>query len=189
MCNTSAPGSAVHVYYLFSFRTAAVDIVIHRTLQCSCFPSRRSSSMSITPAEDVLTQALVDLKEKEPQLGISKVHALLLKNNPDWIVSEKRTRKILQNQGLIVAPPPGPSDLPVYPSSRIIDSLDVNQWTSKVAVKYFDKKKGKGLVATEPIAEDEAIWREDPFIIAPEWYVAISSMYVTDRNLSPVLYS
>lgn len=126
--------------------------------------------MSITPAEDVLTQALIALKSEEPQLGISKVHALLLKNNPDWIVSEKRTRKILQNQGLIVGPPPGPTDLPVYPSSRVIDSLEISQWTSKVSVKYFDRKKGKGLVATAPIEEDEVIWREDPFVIAAEWY-------------------
>ena len=130
--------------------------------------------MSITPSEDVLTQALIELKTEEPQLGISKVHALLLKKNPDWIVSEKRTRKILQNQGLIVGPPPGPTDLPLYPSSRVIDNLDISQWTSKVSVKYFDRKKGKGLVAAAPIEEDEVIWREDPFVIGAEWYVPSS---------------
>ncbi|KAH9957514.1 hypothetical protein BC827DRAFT_1157234 [Russula dissimulans] len=36
-------------------------------------------------------------------------------------------------------------------------------------VKYFDKKKEKGLVAREPISEGQLVWKEDPFIIAPEW--------------------
>ncbi|KAF9481594.1 SET domain-containing protein [Pholiota conissans] len=127
--------------------------------------------MSITPPEGELTQALIELKKQDPQLGISKVHALLLKNYPDWIVSEKRTRKILQSQGLIVSAPSSASEPAVYPSSRVIPSLDIRQWTAKVAVKYFDKKKGKGLVAAEPIEEGETIWREDPFVIAPEWEI------------------
>jgi hypothetical protein len=125
--------------------------------------------MSITPQEDELTQALIELKKENPQLGISKVHALLLKTNPDWVVSEKRTRKILQSQGLIVTAPPSASEPGIYPSSRVIESLDIRQWTPKVAVKFFDKKKGKGLVAAEAIEEGETIWREDPFVIAAEW--------------------
>ncbi|KAH9476890.1 putative protein lysine methyltransferase SET5 [Psilocybe cubensis] len=125
--------------------------------------------MSISPHEDELAQALIDLKARDPQLGISKIHALLLKNYPDWIVSEKRTRKILQLHGLIVAPtPPGGYEPPVYPSSRIIETLNIQQWSQKVQVRYFNKKKGKGLVASTDIDEGETIWREDPFIIAPE---------------------
>ena len=42
---------------------------------------------------------------------------------------------------------------------------------AKVAVKHFGKKKGKGLVAKEVVEEGETIWKEDPFILAPEWYV------------------
>lgn len=130
--------------------------------------------MPFSPPEEELTQAVIDLKSRNPQLGISKVHALLLQNYPDWLVSEKRTRKILQNQGLIVPPTPSSSSLPepaVYPSSRVIQSLDVHQWSPKIDVKYFNKKKGKGLVAISDIEEGESIWREDPFIIAPEWYI------------------
>ena len=57
----------------------------------------------------------------------------------------------------------------IFPSSRVIDNLDISQWTPKVKVKYFNKKKGKGLVAEKNIEEGEPIWKEDPFIIAPEW--------------------
>ncbi|KAF9562868.1 SET domain-containing protein [Agrocybe pediades] len=126
--------------------------------------------MTYSPTEEELTQALVDLKAKEPELGISKIHALLLKTYPDWLVSEKRTRKILQSQGLVVsATSTGGNEPPVFPSSKVIRTLDLSQWTSKIGVKYFNKKKGKGLVAIADIEEGEAIWREDPFIIAPEW--------------------
>ena len=31
------------------------------------------------------------------------------------------------------------------------------------------RKKGKGLVASEDIAEGEVVWKEDPFVLAPEW--------------------
>lgn len=129
--------------------------------------------MPSIPQESELTDALISLKKNNPSLGISKVHTLLLQTYPDWTVSEKRTRKILQTQGLIVSDPgpmsPESVDSRIFPSSRVIDSLDISQWTSKVKVKYFNKKKGKGLVAAKVIEEGEPIWKEDPFIIAPEW--------------------
>lgn len=129
--------------------------------------------MPTIPQESELTTALISLKNKDPSLGISKVHTLLLQTYPKWTVSEKRTRKILQNQGLIVSDPSSMSlesvESRIYPSSRVIDSLEISQWTLKVKVKYFNKKKGKGLVAEKDIEEGEPIWREDPFIVAPEW--------------------
>lgn len=126
----------------------------------------------ISPTEEALKLALVSLKSEHPTLGIIKTHALLLAKYPEWVVSEKRTRKILQGEGLILNDSTGAENPnTVYPSSRVIPDLDIPRWTTKVAVKYFDKKKGKGLVATQDISEGEAIWREDPFIIAPEWLV------------------
>lgn len=121
---------------------------------------------------------MINLKTLNPGTGISKIHALLLKTYPEWLVSEKRTKKIMQFYGLVSQSMPPlneaniPAEPPMFPQSRVIDSLDVYQWTSKVAVKYFDKKKGKGLITVTDIEEGETIWREDPFIIAAEWYVA-----------------
>lgn len=57
----------------------------------------------------------------------------------------------------------------IWPASKINDRLDVSQFSKKIEVRYFDKAKGKGLVAKENIAEKEVIWKEDPFVIAPEW--------------------
>ena len=46
-------------------------------------------------------------------------------------------------------------------------------FAAKVAVKQFGKIKGKGLVATEIIEPGEEVWKEDPFIVSPEWSVLI----------------
>ncbi|KAG6819917.1 hypothetical protein H0H93_007388 [Arthromyces matolae] len=129
-----------------------------------------STQPKLSPSEEDLRTALVALKTRYPSLGILKTHAILLASYPDWIVSEKRTRKVLQNEGLILdTPSPNGSDL-VYPTSRLIPNLDISNWSSKVQVRFYDKRKGKGLVATEDIEEGETIWKEDPFILAPEWY-------------------
>ncbi|PIL25810.1 transcription factor [Ganoderma sinense ZZ0214-1] len=122
---------------------------------------------SISPSEDDLKHALLALKTENPALGIPKIHALLLAARPEWTVSEKRTRKVLQSEGLVQTS--GAGSAHNYPTSKVIDSLDIGKWTAKVEVKYFGKAKGKGLVAKEAIAEGEVLWKEDPFILAPEW--------------------
>lgn len=123
-------------------------------------------SSPVSPAEDDLKNALVALKTANPALGIAKIHALLLSSHPEWTVSEKRTRKVLQSENLVNGTQ-GAQGL--YPTSKMIEGLDISKWTKKAEVKYFSKLKGKGLVATGPLAEGETIWKEDPFALAPEW--------------------
>ncbi|TFK48194.1 SET domain-containing protein [Heliocybe sulcata] len=134
---------------------------------------------AVVPSEDELKQTLIALKSENTSLGIPKLHALLVAGHPDWTVSEKRTRKILQNEGLTNAPPPSSKQPRLYPSSQIIKELDISKWTDKVEVKDFGKRKGKGLVAKVPIAEGEVIWKEDPFVLAPEW--GIYDLQATSR--------
>ncbi|TFK72380.1 SET domain-containing protein [Pluteus cervinus] len=129
--------------------------------------------MTFTPSDDELTTTLKELKSKNPTLGISKIHALLIAAHSEWTVSEKRTRKILQSVGLVISnnSSSGANEPAVYPSSKLIPNLDIRKWSTKVEVKYFNKIKGKGLVAVEEIKEGEVIWKEDPFIVAPEWEI------------------
>ena len=121
-----------------------------------------------SPSGEQLINALHALRKEHPTLGIVKCHAVLLRDHPDWTVSEKRFRKVLQQQGLnslraahvredksIVD-----SDNKVYPRSRIIEHLDVKQWTKKVEVMWFGEKKGKGLVAKERIERGATVWKE-----------------------------
>jgi hypothetical protein len=164
-----------------------------------------TTSEPISPSEEDLNAVLTSLKKAHPALGITKLHALLLSENPSWTVSEKRLRRILKNNNSNAGPPilttlqsatptggggglasssssgsetvvhhpdddgDDDGDAHVYPSSTLVENLDVSRWTPAIEVKYFDKKKGKGLVAKEPISEGQVVWKEDPFIIAPEW--------------------
>ncbi|KAH0834097.1 hypothetical protein J3R83DRAFT_11384 [Lanmaoa asiatica] len=122
-------------------------------------------------SEVELRAALIALKKERPTLGVAKIHSLLLEAQPTWAVSEKRVRKILQSEGLIATGKDNGTGLTIatYPVSRLNKSLDVTKWSSKVKVHYFNTIKGKGLVATEKISEGEVLWKEDPFILAPEW--------------------
>lgn len=116
-----------------------------------------SAGLKVSPSDDDLRVALLDLKSQNSSLGISKTHTLLLSEHPTWSVSEKRVRKVLQAEGLLrppITPAKGTKDK-IYPSSRLIDKLDVDKWTTKVQVIYFDEKRGKGLVAKERIVEGE----------------------------------
>jgi hypothetical protein len=136
------------------------------------------SSESHVPSNEELRAELLILKSENPTLGIVKTHARLLSTHPGWSVSEKRVRKIIKELGNDASPPNGDGGEEetdpththmVYPTSRVIEKLDVGKWTNKVQVRYFSRKKGKGLVAKERIETGEVIWKEDPFVIAPEW--------------------
>jgi hypothetical protein len=130
------------------------------------------STAPISPPEEDLKTTVVSLRKEHPALGISKLHALLLSENPAWTVSEKRLRRVLksledlapQSRGLSAG-----AETHVYPASALVEGLNVAKWTAAVEARYFDRKKGKGLVAKEAISEGQVVWKEDPFVIAPEW--------------------
>jgi hypothetical protein len=54
------------------------------------------STAPISPPEEDLNTAVLSLKKEHPALGIAKLHALLLSENPAWTVSEKRLSRILK---------------------------------------------------------------------------------------------
>ena len=66
-------------------------------------------------------------------------------------------------------PSSGASAKKLWPSSQVIENFDLTLFSKKIEVKYFDKAKGKGLIAKEEIGEREIVWKEDPFVLAPEW--------------------
>lgn len=136
-------------------------------------------TMSASPTENDLRSALHVLRKAFPSLGAAKLHAQLLTQHPDWTVSEKRTRKILQQEGLVLSSVSAQTHGPAQPGlnsaddniprSQLVEGLDIRKWTTKVEVRLFGRKKGKGLVASENIAEGEVVWKEEPFSLAPEW--------------------
>ena len=142
---------------------------------------RMSTTTPISPPEEALRSAVQSLRNQHPTLGVAKLHAVLLSENSEWAVSEKRLRRMMIAEGLTLQPPPQqrkatttPKASPgahIYPSSTLIEGLDVTKWTAAAEIKYFDKRRGKGIIAKEAISEGQVIWKEDPFIIAPEWCV------------------
>src|SRR5260370_8148161 len=54
-------------------------------------------STTNSPLEEDLKIAVASLKKEHPAIGIAKLRALLLSENPSWTVSEKRLRRILNN--------------------------------------------------------------------------------------------
>jgi hypothetical protein len=135
------------------------------------------SNRTITPTDEELTNVLRGLRAEHPALGIAKLHALLLSSHESWTVSEKRTRKLLQAAGLTNTPAATANGNAViekgrvYPESRVMSGLDLEKWSAvaKIEVKQFGPAKGKGLVARIPLKEGDVVWKEDPWIIAPEW--------------------
>ena len=134
------------------------------------------------PPEAELKAEVLALRKENPQLGILKTYALLLSTHPGWSVSEKRFRKVLKglesatgqcSREDVRQTGESAKDRPTHPRSRVIEKLDVSKWTSKVQVRYFDPAKGKGLIAKEKIKKGEVIWKEDPFVVAPEWSVPL----------------
>ena len=142
-------------------------------------PPPTSATAQISPSDDDLRAAIIKTKTANPSLGISKIRASVLSENPSWQLSENRVKKICQAEGLINAAPTPTKEKSegtekkkekaVYPVSKVVEDLDIERWTGRVQVKYIDRRKGKGLFAKEKIAEGEVIWKEDPFIISPEW--------------------
>jgi hypothetical protein len=129
------------------------------------------------PSDDDLAAALSALRVSNATLGAAKLHAALLDAHPSWSVSEKRARKVLQSSGLSLSAPTAlvqkGTGSRLYPRSQRTAGLDIAALTTKVEVKDFGPGKGKGLVATVPIAEGEVVWKEDPWLLAPEWYAFI----------------
>lgn len=133
------------------------------------------SDTRTSPSDSDLTSALAELRREKPGLGIPKLHALLLSENPGWLVSEKRTKKVLQCLGLTNTSKNKSGDSAgglKHPFSKLLEGLDPLKYTQKgpsIRVEYFDQEKGKGLISTTDVPEGTVIWKEDPFALAPEW--------------------
>ena len=79
----------------------------------------------ISPEDEDLRSAVIELKGDNPSLGAAKLRALLLQENPTWTVSEARLKKVLQSEGLVNlqasqanAPAPGEE---LFPTSRVVE--------------------------------------------------------------------
>ncbi|KIY71842.1 SET domain-containing protein [Cylindrobasidium torrendii FP15055 ss-10] len=115
--------------------------------------------MSASPSDTELRGALAQLKNAYPTLGVPKLR-IKLREEQSWAVSEVRIKKILAENA---------SGNPLVPVSHPMPASAIAVLPSSVHVKIFGPPKGKGLVAAQDIQSGEALWEENPWIIAPEW--------------------
>ncbi|CAG8778625.1 4213_t:CDS:1, partial [Acaulospora colombiana] len=84
------------------------------TTQTSEDPTSSHSQPSVTPSEAELTTELRSLRHTNPKTGAAKLLLLLKQKQPTWSVSEKRVKKVLKDQGLMVVEEPSS----VHPSEE-----------------------------------------------------------------------
>ncbi|CAE6517311.1 unnamed protein product [Rhizoctonia solani] len=125
--------------------------------------------MGVVPTDDELTGAIRSLRASNTGLGVPKLLAALLSSQPEWSVSEKRLRKVIQRLK-------SEEGTNFHPTSSLNSALDVSKYSSKLKPALFGPEKGKGLVATQDIDAGEVLWREDPFVYAPPWEIYEAQM-------------
>ncbi|CAE6468896.1 unnamed protein product [Rhizoctonia solani] len=125
--------------------------------------------MGVVPTDDELTDAVRSLRASNASLGVPKLLVTLLSSQPEWSVSEKRLRKVIQRLK-------NEEGSNLYPTSTLNTALDVSKYSNKLKPVLFGSEKGKGLVAVQDIDAGEVLWREDPFVYAPPWEVYEAQM-------------
>lgn len=99
----------------------------------------------ITPEAPALTALITKIKEAEPGLGIKKVLSQIQAQEPTWLVSEKRVKKLMSEAGIATAAVELEVDESV-PVSHIDTTVDVGTLTSGlVKAKMINKVIGKGM--------------------------------------------
>lgn len=117
---------------------------------------------SLTPSHDALLPIIRQLRVQHPDLGASKLLLQLKTAQPEWAVSEKRLRKLLQMISPTIDEPGLVADTHMDPT------LQVTEIAPKVKAKMFGGEKGKGLVAREKIQEGEVVWQEEPWVVTAD---------------------
>lgn len=146
--------------------------------------------MSATVPDDETIQSVISsIHSALPGLGTAKLHTAVIDARPEWrgMVGEKRIRRVMasskqdpetecpikENDALTTKTKAKKKKKKAtagatYPTSSLLPDSALTL-PPTVAVRYFDKQKGKGLVALSHIGEGEMLWKEDPWILAPEW--------------------
>lgn len=121
----------------------------------------------VAPSDEEVVEASSSVLADAPSLGIAKLLSRL-HNEKGWILSEKRLKNILSAARLRSTGAANKSlssthriDVPVSHIDRLLSLPE------GVKAVYFDKNKGKGLVADRDFKEGDVIFTEDAFIAAP----------------------
>lgn len=122
-----------------------------------------STAARYQPSEQEVVHACSEILAELPTLGITKI-LYKLQNEHTWTLSEKQLKSILASSGLRPSNQTNKNSVTDVPSSKLDPLLPI---PAGVKAVYFDKIKGKGLVADRDFDRGEVIFVEDAFIAAP----------------------
>jgi hypothetical protein len=110
-------------------------------------PPLNTAMATITPEAAELTALISSIKQKDPGMGVKKVLAEIQAQQPTWLVSEKRVKKMMGEAGIAMARPEAEMDLdPSVPVSHIDTDVDVSTLTNgQVKARMINKVIGKGI--------------------------------------------
>ncbi|KAG0265926.1 SET domain-containing protein 5 [Actinomortierella ambigua] len=124
---------------------------------------------SITPDAADLLALIKDVKQKDASLGVKKVLAEVQAQQPTWLVSEKRVKKLMSDAGLVQTKAEPEVDASV-PVSHVDAAVDVHALTQgKLKVRMINRLVGKGMFANEDLPKDMNLFTEFPFVYFPPW--------------------
>lgn len=124
------------------------------------------STEPVVPHERQIVDNVIKLWKEDSaneDLGVSKLHALVKENNPNWSLSEKRLKTVLKSFNLL-------NSAQQFTYANEITSKETPNLTLPKNVRLqFTKNRGKGLYSTNSLKEGELIWEEKTplFFIPP----------------------
>lgn len=103
---------------------------------------------TITPDAPALTGLITKIKTADPSLGIKKVLSEIQSQEPTWLVSEKRVKKLMAEAGIATANAEPEAELdPSIPVSHIDKDVDISTLTKGlVTARMINRVIGKGNV-------------------------------------------
>ncbi|CAH2352740.1 potential protein lysine methyltransferase Set5p [[Candida] railenensis] len=124
------------------------------------------STEPIIPHERQIVDAVILIWKKDPStesLGITKLHALIKSEYPNWSVSEKRVKTLLKKFGLLSS---ASQEKFTYANEiKSIYTPDI-ELPPKVHI-VLTSKRGKGLYAKTKISKGEVIFEESQLFNVP----------------------
>ncbi|CAH6721095.1 potential protein lysine methyltransferase Set5p [[Candida] jaroonii] len=125
--------------------------------------TKEESPETVVPHERQVIDEIIKIWKEDPStetLGMSKLHALVKSNHPNWSLSEKRVKTLLKKFGL--------SQTTQFNYANEIKSIDNPDLELPDKIKVvMTTKRGKGLFAKTAIKKGELLWEESAKFFVP----------------------
>ncbi len=112
----------------------------------------------MAPSIEHIKEAILRIRKERKDIGILKLLDALRNDPFGFQLSEKRLRKILAEEKVLVD----------YKTCREIttESFSIDE---TLKIKYVDSKKGRGIFASKDIPADMNLFEESPVVFFPGW--------------------